>query len=98
MSGWLCLCPWPVPLQSIAIRLTAYQSLSCTFVPSVALHGVEFTFLGGFEPYRHLVAWETVFFNALSQDPRIVIWTFCIVRISVSERQVGHPIMKRCLQ
>jgi hypothetical protein len=32
-----------------AIRLVAYQCLSCTSVPSVALHVVEFTFLGGFE-------------------------------------------------
>jgi hypothetical protein len=39
-----------------AIRLTVYQGFSCTFVPSVALHVVEFTFLGGFEflPLRRL--------------------------------------------
>jgi hypothetical protein len=33
-------------LQSV---LLVYQGFSCTFVPSVALHVVEFTFLGGFE-------------------------------------------------
>jgi hypothetical protein len=40
-----------------AIRFTVYQCFSCTFVPSVALHVVEFTFLGGFEslPLRQTV-------------------------------------------
>jgi hypothetical protein len=38
-----------------AIRLSSYHCFPCTSVPSVALHVVEFTFLGGFEslPLRH---------------------------------------------
>jgi hypothetical protein len=40
----------------LAIRLVVYQGFSCTFVPSVALHVVEFAFLGGFEslPLRQI--------------------------------------------
>jgi hypothetical protein len=38
-----------------AIRSSVFHCFSCTLVPSVALHVVEFRFLGGFEflPLRH---------------------------------------------
>jgi hypothetical protein len=35
----------------LAIRLSWYHCFLCTSVPSVALHVVEFTFLGGFESH-----------------------------------------------
>jgi len=45
-------CPADGICDPFAIRFRVYQCFPTTFVPSVALHVVEFTFSGGFDSFR----------------------------------------------